>query len=188
MPKPTSTALNVNDNFSHRDFNPQYGDPDSQDEVTLKSSIASTSAARPARPEPAGANAADDTEGETTSSASIPITITVYPAHFDPSSANVSPGDMVTLQSGGKTNQSVCTYWNGTSTDVFTSGTRPYPANGTTYMLDPKFQDGSIALAVATSDPCPTNVPGVGANGMINVGGKPTEDGGGDDDGSHSRA
>ena len=175
MSKPTNTALNVNDNFSGSNFNPQYGDVASQGQVTLKSDTTGATAPRPSH------RAADHTENDRASYRdSITVSIDGSRIFTYPDGQDVNKGHQVKLESTGMTDFSVCTYQGGTSKDVFKGSAAPYTADGSTYTLLSGIT-GAITLVATTLGSCATTLShrhedddcrGLGGmNGTINVGG-----------------
>jgi hypothetical protein len=188
MPKPTSTALNVNDKLSDGNVNPPHGDAPGPGQAKRKPSVTSAGVARPSHL--AALNTADHAE-KTTSNHNADATVNVHfnnndnSYSFEPSSYEVPKQGTVRLkQDGGGDDVKVLASQdkgNGpepVSVFINTAETNPYPADGTTYQLDSSIT-GEITLTIqlstsrmAASNPgdrhCGDGCRG-GANGTINV-------------------
>lgn len=173
MPKPTSTALNINDDFSDDNVNPQYGDAAGQGQAARKSNVTSASVARPSQP--AALNTADSKK-QVTSYSATSTTVEFSENDLGVSDRQVAVGAKVKLEYNGTgTGVTVRTSQGGTAKAIFTTGTNPYPAG--TYYLKSSIA-GDIELKVETTS-LRSNTPSHrrkedgcdgGANGTINVG------------------
>ena len=174
MPKPTSTALHLNDNLSDDSVDPQYGDAAGQDQTARKANVTSVSAARPSRP--AALNTADSKKK--IASRAHDITVKFSENELDISDKCVAVSATVKLEhknTGTGDNVKVRTSQGGTAKAVFKTGTNPYPAG--TYELDSKITgDIKLEVEVTSLRSTPTSHHqddyhcDSGANGTINVG------------------
>lgn len=165
MPKPTSTALNVNDNLSDGNVDPSHGDAPGPGPATRKPSVTSASATRLSRP--AVATAA-------TYPPSIEVVIDADGNFTFPNGQDVQNGGTVTLSSTTKTDVYAYPVVNGTPTwvGVFQSPYRAKPG-GKSYKLlssisgDVVLSLSSSPLSLSTSES--DGGANGGANGTINV-------------------